>query len=137
MPNTLEEAELELTANPETSLPEKVWTTVEESPDHPIARLIRLSEQCQNRWNIEELWQSNAIRPATYRTLCQERPCFVSRKLPPKSSPCDSQPDPLTNASSLEGETKCPEKTALISHFSAPPLVSFGQASHPDRSAGD
>jgi hypothetical protein len=69
---------------------------------------------------------------ATYQALCQERPCFVSRKLPPKSSPCDSQPDPLTNASSLEGETKCPEKTALISHFPPGLLVSFGQASHPD-----
>jgi hypothetical protein len=54
------------------------------------------------------------------------------QKASPKSSPCDSQPDPLTNASSLEGETKCPEKTALISHFPPGLLVSFGQTSHPD-----
>src|SRR5580698_7542451 len=111
------------------------WMQTEEysSPcqlsDCPHIRRSRPSEPVS-------LWQSNAIRPATYRTLCQERPCFVSRKLPPKSSACGSQPDPLTNASSLEGETKCPEKTALISHFPRsfppPPLVSFGQTSHPD-----
>jgi hypothetical protein len=61
VPTTLEEVELECAAPPENSGLEKVWTTVQESPDHPVARLIQLSERDENRWLVEGLWQSNAV----------------------------------------------------------------------------
>ena len=60
MPDTLE-VELECAPIPDTLGRDNLWTTVEESPDHPIARLIRLSERGENHWHIEGLWQPNAI----------------------------------------------------------------------------
>jgi hypothetical protein len=38
-----------------------IWTTVEESPDHSVAKLIREAEQNRQSWLIEGLWQPNAI----------------------------------------------------------------------------
>jgi AAA domain len=38
-----------------------IWTTVEESPDHSVAKLIRAAEQNRQSWLIDDLWQQNAI----------------------------------------------------------------------------
>ena len=38
-----------------------IWTTVEESPDHSVAKLIREAEQNRQSWLVEGLWQPNAV----------------------------------------------------------------------------
>jgi hypothetical protein len=38
-----------------------IWTTVEDSPNHSVARLIREAEQNRQSWLVEGLWQPNAI----------------------------------------------------------------------------
>jgi hypothetical protein len=38
-----------------------IWTTVEQSPNHSVAKLIRAAEENQQSWLIEGLWQPNAI----------------------------------------------------------------------------
>jgi hypothetical protein len=40
---------------------DEVWTTVGESPDHSIARIIRAAEQFENVWHLEGLWQPNTF----------------------------------------------------------------------------
>jgi hypothetical protein len=39
----------------------EVWTTVEASPDHSIARIIRSADQFRNVWHLEGLWQPNTF----------------------------------------------------------------------------
>lgn len=39
----------------------EIWTTLGESPDHPIARLIREADRNTHVWHVEGLWQPNAI----------------------------------------------------------------------------
>src|SRR5580704_4000139 len=40
---------------------DEVWTTVEASPDHSIARIIKAAEQFENAWHLEGLWQPNTF----------------------------------------------------------------------------
>jgi hypothetical protein len=58
---TMSAVEGEATPNIRAAIPDDVWTTVDESPDHSIARLIRVAERYQQAWHIEGLWQPNAV----------------------------------------------------------------------------
>jgi AAA domain len=48
-------------ADTEAKIANGIWTTLDESPDHSIARLIRQAELHKDAWHIEGLWQPNAI----------------------------------------------------------------------------
>ena len=40
---------------------ESLWTTLQDSPNHSIARIIKSAEECPQAWHIEDLWQPRTI----------------------------------------------------------------------------
>jgi hypothetical protein len=52
---------MEPKAHTEAGIVEGIWTTIEKSPNHSIARLIRQAELYKDNWHVEGLWQQNAI----------------------------------------------------------------------------
>jgi AAA domain-containing protein len=47
--------------NVERVTPDSLWTTLHDSPNHSIARIIKSAEECPQAWHIEDLWQPRTI----------------------------------------------------------------------------
>jgi hypothetical protein len=65
MPVLTNEAPVDYTMEPaahtEAKIVEGIWTTVEKSPNHSIARLVRQAELYKDSWHVKGVWQQNAI----------------------------------------------------------------------------